>query len=122
MPPEYVRPYVKAQKNDGRDAEAIAEATTRPTLRLVDLNSETRLDIWLSLAGSANLDGTGNLLDNRIDGNKGRNRLTGGAGADTDIGGAGEDTVGGRLGAVRLSGDLGADRFVLQAAADRALL
>ena len=26
MPPEYVRPYVKAQKNDDRDAEAIAEA------------------------------------------------------------------------------------------------
>lgn len=32
MPPEYVRPYVKAQKNDDRDAEAIAEAATRPTM------------------------------------------------------------------------------------------
>src|SRR4051794_2435085 len=31
MSPEYVRPYVKAQKNDDRDAEAIAEAATRPT-------------------------------------------------------------------------------------------
>jgi transposase len=30
MFPEYVRPYVKAQKNDDRDAEAIAEAATRP--------------------------------------------------------------------------------------------
>jgi transposase len=29
--PEYVRPYVKAQKNDELDAEAIAEAATRPT-------------------------------------------------------------------------------------------
>jgi transposase len=29
MSPEYVRPYVKAQKNDDRDAEAIAEAATR---------------------------------------------------------------------------------------------
>ena len=28
MPPEYVGPYVKAQKNDDRDAEAIAEAAT----------------------------------------------------------------------------------------------
>jgi len=28
MSPEYVRPYVKAQKNDDRDAEAIAEAAT----------------------------------------------------------------------------------------------
>src|SRR4051794_16933631 len=33
MSPEYVRPYVKAQKNDERDAEAIAEAATRPTMR-----------------------------------------------------------------------------------------
>src|SRR5262245_26251476 len=32
MSPEYVRPYVKAQKNDERDAEAIAEAATRPTM------------------------------------------------------------------------------------------
>ncbi|MBB4051274.1 transposase [Devosia subaequoris] len=31
MSPEYVRPYVKAQKNDDRDAEAIAEAATRPS-------------------------------------------------------------------------------------------
>ena len=31
MSPEYVRPYVKAQKNDDRDAEGIAEAATRPT-------------------------------------------------------------------------------------------
>jgi transposase len=32
MSPEYVRPYVKAQKNDNRDAEGIAEAATRPTM------------------------------------------------------------------------------------------
>lgn len=31
MSPEYVRPYAKAQKNDDRDAEAIAEAATRPS-------------------------------------------------------------------------------------------
>ena len=35
MSPEYVRPYVKAHKNDDRDAEAIAEAATRPTMRFV---------------------------------------------------------------------------------------
>jgi transposase len=44
MSPEYVRPYVKAQKNDDRDAEAIAEAATRPTMRLVALRSEEQLD------------------------------------------------------------------------------
>ena len=45
MPPEYVRPYVKAQKNDDRDAEAIAEAATRPTMRFVELKSQEQLDI-----------------------------------------------------------------------------
>src|SRR5579859_6319574 len=40
MAPEYVRPYVKAQKNDDRDAEAIAEAATRPTMRFVELKSQ----------------------------------------------------------------------------------
>lgn len=44
MSPEYVRPYVKAQKNDDRDAEAIAEAATRPTMRFVELKSEEQLD------------------------------------------------------------------------------
>jgi transposase len=45
MPPEYVRPYVKAQKNDDRDAEAVAEAVTRPTMRFVPLKAEAQLDV-----------------------------------------------------------------------------
>lgn len=45
MSPEYVQPYVKAQKNDDRDAEAIAEAATRPTMRFVELKSEEQLDV-----------------------------------------------------------------------------
>jgi transposase len=45
MSPEYVRPYVKAQKNDDRDAEAIAEAATRPTMRFVELKSDEQLDM-----------------------------------------------------------------------------
>jgi transposase len=45
MSPEYVRPYVKAQKNDDRDAEAIAEAATRPTMRFVAVKSEEQLDM-----------------------------------------------------------------------------
>jgi transposase len=45
MSPEYVRPYVKAQKNDDRDAEAIAEASTRPTMRFVTLKGEQQLDM-----------------------------------------------------------------------------
>jgi transposase len=45
MSPEYVLPYVKAQKNDDRDAEAIAEAATRPTMRFVELKSVEQLDM-----------------------------------------------------------------------------
>jgi transposase len=45
MSPEYVRPYVKAGKNDDRDAEAIAEAATRPTMRFVELKTEGQLDM-----------------------------------------------------------------------------
>jgi transposase len=45
MSPEYVQPYVKAQKTDDRDAEAIAEAASRPTMRFVELKSEEQLDI-----------------------------------------------------------------------------
>lgn len=45
MSPEYVRPYVKSQKNDDRDAEAIAEAATRPTMRFVELKSVEQLDM-----------------------------------------------------------------------------
>lgn len=45
MSPEYVRPYVKAQKNDDRDAEGIAEAASRPTMRFVGLKSQEQLDI-----------------------------------------------------------------------------
>src|SRR6266702_6033876 len=33
MAPQFVKPYVKSNKNDSRDAEAIAEAVTRPTRR-----------------------------------------------------------------------------------------
>ena len=45
MSPEYVRPYVKAQKNDDRDAEGIAEVATRPTMRFIELKSQDQLDM-----------------------------------------------------------------------------
>ena len=40
MPPQYVKPYVKRQKNDAADAEAICEAVTRPTMRFVPVKTE----------------------------------------------------------------------------------
>jgi transposase len=45
MSPEYVRPHVKAYKNDDRDAEGIAEAATRPTMRSVALKTQDQLNI-----------------------------------------------------------------------------
>ena len=39
MPPGYVKPYVKRNKTDAADAEAIAEAVTRPTMRFVSVKS-----------------------------------------------------------------------------------
>jgi transposase len=40
MPPQYVKPYVKRQKNDRADAEAICEAVQRPNMRSVAVKSE----------------------------------------------------------------------------------
>jgi transposase len=45
MPAQYVRPFVKTNKNDYRDAEACAEAVQRPTMRFVPLKSEEQLDL-----------------------------------------------------------------------------
>src|SRR6201997_1478488 len=43
MPAQYVKPYVKTNKNDYIDAEAIAEAVTRPTMRFVPIKSDDQL-------------------------------------------------------------------------------
>jgi transposase len=45
MPAKYVRPYSKGQKNDFRDAEAIAEAVQRPTMKFVATKSADQLDL-----------------------------------------------------------------------------
>ncbi len=39
MAPQFVKPYVKSNKNDAADAEAICEAVTRPTMRFVPIKS-----------------------------------------------------------------------------------
>ena len=39
LPPQYVKPYVKRNKNDAADAEAICEAMSRPTMRFVPVKS-----------------------------------------------------------------------------------
>ena len=40
MPAQYVKPYVKTNKNDHIDAEACSEAVTRPTMRFVPIKSD----------------------------------------------------------------------------------
>jgi len=45
LPAQYVKPFLKGHKNDFRDAEAIAEAVQRPTMRPVPLKSAEQLDL-----------------------------------------------------------------------------
>jgi transposase len=45
IPAQYVKPYVKTNKNDYIDAEAIAEAVGRPTMRFVPIKTEDQLDL-----------------------------------------------------------------------------
>src|SRR6202046_3593455 len=45
MAPQFVKPYVKSQKNDANDAEAICEAVTRPNMRFVPQKSIEQQDL-----------------------------------------------------------------------------
>ncbi len=47
MPPHYVKPYVKRNKNDAADAEAICEAVGRPTMRFVAVKSAERQSVLM---------------------------------------------------------------------------
>jgi hypothetical protein len=45
LPAQYVRPYVKTNKNDAADAEAICEAMTRPTMRFVPIKEAVQQEV-----------------------------------------------------------------------------
>jgi len=45
--PEFVRPFVKSNKNDAIDAEAIVEAAIRPNMRFVSINTVDQQDIQI---------------------------------------------------------------------------
>ena len=45
IPPQFVKPYVKSNKNDARDAEAICEAMSRPNMRFVTVKKVEQQDI-----------------------------------------------------------------------------
>jgi Ca2+-binding RTX toxin-like protein len=71
------------------------------------------------LAGAGDINGTGNTLNNVINGNDGKNRLDGGAGNDDVIGFAGDDTLLGGAGNDTLTGGVGSDQMLGGAGNDR---
>ncbi|QLE55149.1 NF038122 family metalloprotease [Nostoc sp. TCL26-01] len=73
----------------------------------------------LTLTGTANIDGTGNSLNNTITGNAGNNTLTGSIGNDSLSGGTGDDTLDGGTGTDTLVGGSGNDILVGGFGSDR---
>ena len=51
IPPQYVKPYVQTNKNDRADAQAIAEAVTRPGMRFVSIKTQEQQGVlaWPSI-------------------------------------------------------------------------
>jgi transposase len=45
IPPQFVKQYVKSNKNDANDAEAICEAMSRPNLRFVEVKSVEQQEV-----------------------------------------------------------------------------
>lgn len=68
MAPQFVKPYVKSNKNDTRDAEAITEAVTRPTMRFVPTKEVDQQDIQALHRVRERLIGARNALVNEVHG------------------------------------------------------
>lgn len=68
MAPQFVKPYVKSNKNDMRDAEAICEAVTRPTMRFVPIKSEEQQAVLSLHRGREGFKDMRTSLSNRIRG------------------------------------------------------
>jgi Ca2+-binding RTX toxin-like protein len=93
----------------GGGVDTVRAATTwslRPTLEN------------LLLTGAEAINGSGNLLDNLMQGNDGANRLFGSAGADTLQGGAGDDTLNGGAGSDLMQGGGGNDTYLVENVGD----
>lgn len=88
---------------------------TDKVLASVDYTLTQYVEI-LQLTGNADIDGTGNELNNRVLGNSGDNVLMGMDGNDTVRGDAGDDVLNGGLGRDQLIGGPGADMFVFDVA------
>jgi Ca2+-binding RTX toxin-like protein len=99
---------------NGLDVVTIVEAKDEGT-DLVESTIDFTLGNHLEnlrLMGSADLNGTGNTLNNTITGNAGNNILDGGVGNDTLIGGAGNDSLIGGAGNDSLQGGAGNDTLI----------
>jgi transposase len=68
LPPQYVKAYVKTNKNDAADAEAIAEAAARPSLRTVAVKSQEQQDLQTLHRGRERVLKTKTLLLNSLRG------------------------------------------------------
>src|SRR5450755_388833 len=84
MPAQYVKPYVKTNKNDYIDDEACAEAVTRPTMRFVPIKTDDQLDLqtlhrvrerWVVRRTAVNNQIRGLLLERGITIRKGRHYI-----------------------------------------------
>lgn len=92
--------------NGGRDSGQQSDSTTSNTSTTLAAGARN-----LTLTGTAAINGTGNALDNLINGNEAANQLRGGAGDDTLNGRGGNDLLDGGRGRDVLTGGTGADRF-----------
>jgi transposase len=68
IPPQFVKPYVKSNKNDANDAEAICEAMSRPGMRFVAVKSVEQQDIQATHRIRAELKDQRNAKANQIRG------------------------------------------------------
>lgn len=68
MPAQYVKPYVKRDKNDPNDAAGICEAVSRPSMRFVSLNTVEQQDVQMLHAIRRRLVGSRTALTNQMRG------------------------------------------------------
>ncbi|KGA56782.1 transposase family protein [Yersinia enterocolitica] len=55
IPPQYVKPYVKTNKTDAADAEAICEAVARPNMRFVQIKTAEQQAVWCCIPSETSL-------------------------------------------------------------------
>jgi Ca2+-binding RTX toxin-like protein len=101
-------------------ADKLNEYSAQGTDTVVSTVTYTILSAFenLTLAGSANVNGIGNAVNNTLIGNSGNNLLSGSGGDDILTGGLGNDTLDGGIGNDVMTGGGGNDTYVVSAATD----